>query len=116
MKFPVDHCLSIPAEEACQLVFLPPVCLIVIVCNLTKLVCMVLAAGDDREDVFLNIGDAIASFLTFPDLATQSASLLSQNAVRKGTQGWHKSGVINSRVPPTEIPPVAPQRLPPRKR
>ena len=114
--FPVEHCLSIPAEESCQLVFLPPVCLVVIFCNATKLVCMVLAARDDREDVFLNIGDAVASFLTCPDPTTESAGLLSNEAVRKGTQGWHKTGFMYSRIPPTEIPPVTPQRLPQRKR
>ncbi|OQE22231.1 hypothetical protein PENFLA_c013G02865 [Penicillium flavigenum] len=114
--FTVDHCLSIPAEESCQLVFLPPVCLVVIFCNAIKLVCMVLAARDDREEVFLNIGDAIVSFLTHPDPATESAGLLSKDAVKKGIQGWHKTSLIYSRIPPTEIPPVTPQHLPPRKR
>jgi hypothetical protein len=114
--FTVDHCLSVPAEESCQLVFLPPVCLVVIFCNAIKLVCMVLAARDDREEVFLNIGDAIASFLTRPDPATESAGLLSKDAVKKGTQGWHKTSLVYSRIPPTEIPPVTPQHLPPRKR
>ncbi|RJE19196.1 hypothetical protein PHISCL_08473 [Aspergillus sclerotialis] len=106
--FPVEQCLSIPAEESCQLVFLPPVCLIVIFCNVTKLACMVLAARDDREDVFLNIGDAVASFLTCPDPTTESAGLLSNDAVRKSTQGWCKTGVIYSRIPPTEIPLLRP--------
>ncbi|KAJ6188672.1 hypothetical protein N7519_003580 [Penicillium mononematosum] len=114
--FTVDHCLSIPAEESCQLVFLPPVCLAVIFCNAIKLVCMVLAARDDREEVFLNIGDAVASFLTCPDPATESAGLLSKDTVKKGTQGWHKTSLIYSRIPPTEIPPITPQHLPPRKR
>jgi hypothetical protein len=40
----VDHFLSIPAEESCQLVFLPAVCLVVVFCNIIKLVCMVLTA------------------------------------------------------------------------
>jgi hypothetical protein len=101
--FTVDHCLNIPAEESCQLVFLPAVCLVVF-CNIIKLVCMVPTARDDREEVFLNIGDAIASFLTRPDPATESAGLLSKDAVKKGTQGWHKTSLIYSPIPPTEFP------------
>ncbi|KAL4788715.1 hypothetical protein BJX76DRAFT_363367 [Aspergillus varians] len=118
--FQVDHCLSIAAEESCQLVFLPPVCLIVLFCNAVKLVCMVLAARESREDVFFNIGDAVASFLTVPDPATESAGLLSKDAAKKGAQGWHRASSIFRRhppsLPPTDIPPANAQHLPPRKR
>lgn len=88
--FTVDHCLNIPAEESCQLVFLPAVCLVVVFCNIIKLVCMVLTARDDREEVFLNIGDAIASFLTVrtlplnPQVYSQRTQL--RRALKAGTK------------------------------
>ncbi|KAL4913092.1 hypothetical protein BDW62DRAFT_214530 [Aspergillus aurantiobrunneus] len=88
--YPVDHCLTVPAEEKCQLVFSPPICIVVIGCNLIKLVCTLFTARDSREDVFLTIGDAIASFLARPDPTTEGSCLLSKPLVDKKVQGWHK--------------------------
>ncbi|KAL4875002.1 hypothetical protein BJY04DRAFT_211669 [Aspergillus karnatakaensis] len=89
--YKIDHCLSHRTEERCQLRFSPPICLVVISCNIVKILCMFLAARDDRDDILLTVGDAISSFLTRPDPATEGAGLLSMDYVKKGALGWHES-------------------------
>ncbi|KAL4930908.1 uncharacterized protein BDV17DRAFT_280507 [Aspergillus undulatus] len=91
-QYPIDHCLAVPTEETCQLVFMPIVCLIVICCNAIKLVCILLTARDDRDELLLTIGDAISSFLTRPDPATRGTCLLSKSLAEQGAQGWRKIG------------------------
>ncbi|KAL3472966.1 hypothetical protein BJX99DRAFT_249257 [Aspergillus californicus] len=113
----IDHCMVLPAEETCQLFFSPPICLIVIGCNLIKLLCTLFTARDSREDVFLTMGDAIASFLSRPDKTTEGACLLSKTLVDKNTQGWRKSrgksrGPLDIQADQLKLP----LRLPPRKR
>ncbi|KAL4939673.1 hypothetical protein BDV06DRAFT_198363 [Aspergillus oleicola] len=93
--YPIEHCLTAPSEPACQLVFSPTICLVVIGCNLVKLICTILAATDTREDVFLTIGDAIASFLTHPDPTTVGSCLLSKTLAHAGSQGWRKDDKKN---------------------
>ncbi|KAL4924604.1 uncharacterized protein BDV17DRAFT_295240 [Aspergillus undulatus] len=88
--YSVDHCLTVPIDETCQLFFSPPICLVVIACNLVKLICSLLTAKDYREDIFLTIGDAIASFLGRPDPTTESSCLLPKALVERGSQGWRK--------------------------
>ncbi|KAL4962442.1 uncharacterized protein BDV14DRAFT_191554 [Aspergillus stella-maris] len=90
--YPIEHCLTTPSEPACQLVFSPAICLIVISCNLVKLICTLFAATDGRRDVFLTIGDAISSFLSRPDPTTKGSCLLSKSLVYSGSQGWRKTG------------------------
>ncbi|PLN84163.1 hypothetical protein BDW42DRAFT_163090 [Aspergillus taichungensis] len=116
-RYPIDHCMSLPTQETCQLFFSPPICIIVIGCNIVKLICTLLTARDSREDLFLTVGDAIASFLTHPDPATERACLLSKTAVEKGALGWrkHTRKPRKSRQSDTPDPPP-PLRLPPRRR
>ena len=115
--YPIDHCMSLPTQETCQLFFSPPICIIVIGCNIIKLICTLLTARDSREDLFLTVGDAIASFLTHPDPATERACLLSKAAVEKGTLGWRKytRKPRKSRQSDAQDP-QPPLRLPPRQR
>lgn len=88
-KYPIEGCFALPAEETCQLSFNPPIGLIVICCTICKLICAILTARDQRDEILLTVGDAIASFLTHPDPTTKGACLLSKSSV--GTQGWRKS-------------------------
>ncbi|KAL4807026.1 hypothetical protein BDV18DRAFT_159248 [Aspergillus unguis] len=86
----IQSCLSMPAEELCQLVVSPPICIIVICCNAIKLLCILLTARDPRTNVLLTVGDAIASFLMRPDPTTRTAGLLSHDQATKGALGWHE--------------------------
>ncbi|OQD96815.1 hypothetical protein PENSOL_c014G08424 [Penicillium solitum] len=86
----IGHCLTVPRDESCRMMFSPPICLLVIGCNLVKLICALLTARDDREELFLTIGDAIASYLACPDPTTEGGCLLSKWLVVKGSQGWRR--------------------------
>lgn len=72
---PIDHCLSEKVPEVCQLQFILPVMIIVIVCNAVKLICMVFAAYGLRDRPLVVIGDAVASFLESEDVATEGQCL-----------------------------------------
>ncbi|OJJ36965.1 hypothetical protein ASPWEDRAFT_26399 [Aspergillus wentii DTO 134E9] len=81
-------CLSQKVPEKCELLFSLPFCLVIIACNAIKVMCMLLAVSDDRLDVILTVGDAIASFLTHPDPTTKGRCLMSISSVRQGPQLW----------------------------
>lgn len=94
-KYSVDGCLSQRAVEKCRLMFSLPISLTVIGCNIVKVVCMFLAAKENRHDVFLNVGDAVASYLRRPDPNTAGRCLLSKRAVKMrcglgGSSSWSK--------------------------
>lgn len=116
-SYSIDHCMTLPVEETCQLFFSPPICLIVIGCNIVKLICALLAARENRKDIFLTTGDAIASFLAKPDPATERVCLLSGSLVKKRTQGWRKyKGRERKSLDLLETKQETPLRLPSRKR
>ncbi|ODM21052.1 hypothetical protein SI65_04105 [Aspergillus cristatus] len=87
----VDYCLSQKVEEECQLLFSLPICIIVILCNIVKIVCMFMTAHDPRKEIFLTVGDAISSFLNRPDMTTEGNCLLSKNLVSMGRSSWERS-------------------------
>lgn len=116
-RYPIDHCMSLPSQETCQLFFSPLICIIVIGCNIVKLICTLLTARDSREDLFLTVGDAISSFLTHSDPTTERACLLSKAAVNKGTLGWCKYTRKPRKPRQSDAKePQLPVRLPPRQR
>ncbi|KAJ5372963.1 hypothetical protein N7517_004969 [Penicillium concentricum] len=115
-KSRIRHCLTLPRDESCRLMFSPPICLLVIGCNLVKLICALLTAHDGREELFLTIGDAIASYLACPDTRTEGGCLLSKSLVVKGSQGWHRK--MNRKDKRLDIPVCSKiaLQLPSRKR
>ncbi|KAL3487464.1 hypothetical protein BJX62DRAFT_253912 [Aspergillus germanicus] len=115
-SYPVDHCMALRAEETCQLFFSPPICLVVLGCNLIKLLCTLFTARDDREEVFLTIGDAIASFLTRPDSSTKGACLLSKPLISKLTHGWDRKRSKLRSIPRDVVHGDLPLRLPSPRR
>ncbi|PYI36773.1 hypothetical protein BP00DRAFT_462468 [Aspergillus indologenus CBS 114.80] len=83
-EVPVLHCLMDESRQRCQLLFSPPIAIVVIICNAIKLSCMILSVGVRRRDLFLTLGDALASFLTRPDPTTRGHCLLSRAEVAEG--------------------------------
>ncbi|THC99990.1 hypothetical protein EYZ11_000569 [Aspergillus tanneri] len=71
INIPISHCMSKEVDERCQLLFSLPIGLVVIMCNVIKLVFICLAVNTKRKEIFLTVGDAIASFLAEPDPATR---------------------------------------------
>lgn len=86
----VDYCLSQNVEEECQLLFSLPICIVVILCNFVKIVCMFMTARDTRKEIFLTVGDAISSFLSRPDTTTEGNCLLSKELVSMGRNSWER--------------------------
>ncbi|OJJ96533.1 hypothetical protein ASPACDRAFT_125175 [Aspergillus aculeatus ATCC 16872] len=99
-EVPVSHCLMDESRQRCQLLFSPPIAIVVIICNAIKLSCMMIAVRARRRDLLLTTGDALASFLTRPDPTTRGQCLLSRAEVAQGLRFWgcsaltpgHKNG------------------------
>ena len=87
-QYPVEYCLSRKLTEQCELHFSPAICLVVIVCNIIKVLCMSLTALSNRTDIFLTVGDAVASFLSRPDPSTERMGLVSRSNLFRGPQPW----------------------------
>ena len=73
--YPIDHCLSRRTAETCQLQLSLPIMIIVMICNLTKTVCMLLTIRHRFATPILTLGDAVASFLKRPDVYTRNNCL-----------------------------------------
>ncbi|KAJ5193480.1 hypothetical protein N7449_009622 [Penicillium cf. viridicatum] len=65
--YSIDYCLSQRVEEQCQLMYSPWICMVVIIFNLIKVICILLTIQQRRQGLFLTVGDAISSFLKCPD-------------------------------------------------
>ena len=76
---PVLHCWAEKVPESCTLNFNLYLGIIVIACNATKLVCMILTILRHQQPALITIGDAIQSFLVEPDETTINMCLRSVN-------------------------------------
>jgi uncharacterized integral membrane protein len=86
----VDHCLSQKTPEECRLFYHLPIALVMIICNLIKVVCIWLLLRINRRDLFLTIGDAISSFLQRPDPTTKQWCTLSPEVITRDQNcPWH---------------------------
>jgi hypothetical protein len=82
--FEVAYCLSLPVEEKCELQFSVDILLIVIGCNLIKLVCMLMTLWTMNSPALVTLGDSINSFLRCPDDSTKEMCLTSMKTMEKG--------------------------------
>ena len=73
--YPVQYCLSKPIEEHCQVQFSIIIMSIVIVCNFSKAVCMLLALWRQKSQPLVTLGDALEVFLLKPDPTTENMCL-----------------------------------------
>jgi hypothetical protein len=81
--FVIDHCLSQPTSEQCTLEYSFTILLIVVACDVLKLIAMAIALWWLPERPLATIGDAIASFLERPDPFTLGKCLLDQTGARR---------------------------------
>jgi hypothetical protein len=86
----IEECLVIRAEEHCQLLYSPPICLTIMLSAFAKIAAMFLAAhiGRSREPPLLTVGDAVASFMENPDPTTKGLCWMSGADIRRGD--WAK--------------------------
>ena len=80
---PITRCMSKEAKQGCQFYFSLPICLAVIACNGTKVVCMYLTAKTSHRNILLTVGDGLSSFLDEPDPTTKDGCLLSSSGVTR---------------------------------
>ena len=66
-RVPIQYCLSQPVKEHCTLQFSILIITIVLVCNITKLACMVVVLLRQQAKPLVTLGDAVESFLETPD-------------------------------------------------
>ena len=71
----IEYCLSQTVEEHCKLQFSRAIMMVVIVCNLCKMIIMGYVAWKRPLEPLVTVGDAIASFLDEPDLTTMGSCL-----------------------------------------
>ena len=72
----VQHCLSQPEKEHCELQFSLTIMIVVLICNLIKTVCMGTMAWKQNAEPLVTLGDAIASFLDRPDTTTRGNCII----------------------------------------
>ncbi len=95
--FPVQYCLSQSVEEHCQVQFSIVIMGVVMVCNLLKAMCMLLALRQQKSRPLVTVGDAIEEFLSRPDRTTVLACLsekysFSDQTWGKSSSKWKKEG------------------------
>jgi len=73
------ECWAEKITESCTLNFSLTLGLVVIACNVTKVICMAMTIWRHRKPALITIGDAIQSFLDRPDGATSGKCLFSGN-------------------------------------
>ncbi|KAH5426660.1 hypothetical protein HBI47_117900 [Parastagonospora nodorum] len=83
-RWPVDYCLSERAEPRCRLHFSPTIAIIVTTLNFFKAALMFSVVYIVKDNPFMTIGDAVASFLDERDTATSGIGLLSIYDAKKG--------------------------------
>ena len=88
-KYPVDYCLAQSRDvETCQLQYVPYIMIVVIVCNVIKVLAMGLTARyvwNLKEPILATVGDALESFITVPDPTTKGYPLMSLQTVETWT-------------------------------
>ena len=83
LDFPIEYCLSQPADSTCKLQFSLVIMVIVILCNFSKTFCMFLTIWNPSWVPLLTLGDAIASFLAQPDPSTVNNCLADKDSFQK---------------------------------
>ena len=81
-SFKVNYCLAKEMPQHCKLQYSLPITLFVIAFNIVKTVILLYMWLGIHEAPILTIGDAIASFLRYPDPYSQGRCLLTGRSVR----------------------------------
>ena len=82
-NYDVDYCLSEVVPQNCSYSGNLPIVVVVIICNFIKMICMFATAFRLGPGGMITIGDALASFLTYPDFTTKGRCLLSRDEAAK---------------------------------
>ncbi|KAF2832511.1 hypothetical protein CC86DRAFT_366289 [Ophiobolus disseminans] len=91
--YPVEYCLSQPADAHCRLQFNTAIAVIVCVLNFVKAAIMFFIVFRVGDEPLITMGDAAASFLETNDPTTKNMCLLSihdarENGYKAGAREW----------------------------
>lgn len=76
LGFPIKYCLVEQAEEVCSVQFSFDIMIILIICNIVKLICMLyILFSFGAENILASVGDAISSFIMVEDPSTSGICL-----------------------------------------
>jgi hypothetical protein len=78
----IEYCLSQSEDERCKVQFSIDIMVVVVVCNLIKVICMVLTLLDGSSTL-VTIGDAIDNFLSEEDATTRGMCLATTDDLYK---------------------------------
>ena len=93
----IQYCLSQPVSERCQVHFSIIIVGVVMVCNFSKALCMLLALRRQNLRPLVTLGDAIEEFLVKPDRTTRLACLSGKKSFIRGRwrdapSKWERKG------------------------
>lgn len=118
-KHLIHGCLAVKADEYCELIYSPPICIVIALTASVKVVAMFLAGRTSRtrSAPLLTIGDAIASFLERPDPTTQGFCWMSHADIRRGnwTPSRRAQGTVETLEDSDQHPPIIYKKLVRRK-
>ncbi|KAJ8111878.1 hypothetical protein OPT61_g5625 [Boeremia exigua] len=84
----VRSCLSEPTGQKCKLNFSVHLFIIVIAFNALKVLAILISVFTLRNDPLLTVGDAVASFLRYPDATAHNMCLVSQQGIHSAGKDW----------------------------
>lgn len=84
--YPYQECLAIRSNGVCQMYYSPPIAIVISLVLLVKVIAMFLAArtSRSRSAPLLTVGDAVASFLVYPDSTTAGLCWISYADIKRG--------------------------------
>ncbi|KAJ5113732.1 hypothetical protein N7456_002266 [Penicillium angulare] len=85
-QYTIKYCLAEKAKQHCKLKYSFPLVMIVIAFNLVKTIILLFVWIEIQNAPILTIGDAIASFLRYPDSNSQGSCLISKEVVKSRLQ------------------------------
>ena len=95
IKYPIKECLAMESSQSCRLEFSLPTLLIVILCNAIKLLAIINTVKLVKEEHFMTLGDAIASFLEVPDRSTVGQCLSTKRSFQKSNPQLGKHRLLS---------------------
>jgi len=102
-NLPIDYCLARKVEPRCKLQFSRDILVAVIICNLCKAAAMIATLLIQKKPALVTTGDAISSWLQYPDEATANQCLRSARTNVRSTSfrslSAHDAGSDKDRSP-----------------
>jgi hypothetical protein len=84
--YQIDYCLSLSVPATCKLQYSFIILLVVIICNVVKLIAIAVTLVSVKGPIFATVGDSVVSFLTDPDQTTVGQCLVGKEDLDRGSE------------------------------